>query len=106
MRLFDNAARYAAGSIISVNIDGVGTHSPEANRWVRCTVSDQGPGIPVSERERVFDTFTESSATASQAGGRGLGLAICASIIHAHGGAIHADEAPGGGCAIVFQLPA
>ncbi len=105
-RLFDNAARYAPLSPISVCVERAGTEVPGCEHWIRCRVSDHGPGIPASERTQVFEAFSEHSAKISDAGGRGLGLAICAGFIRAHGGAIRAAEAQGGGCEIIFLLPA
>ncbi len=54
------------------------------------TVMDEGMGIPEDELERIFEKFSESSRTASGAGGRGLGLATCRGIAAAHGGWISA----------------
>lgn len=116
-RLFDNALRYAGGSSIHValehledgGVDGQSEHRP----WIRCVVSDHGPGIPADERERVFEFFAEGTTTATDAGGRGLGLTICRGVLDSHGGRIRAESAsgvdpadgPGRGCRIVLELP-
>ena len=68
---------------------------------VEISVSDSGPGIPVAERERVFEPFYSSKPA-----GLGMGLAISRSIVEAHGGAIAVDGAPGGGARFHVVLPA
>lgn len=67
-------------------------------------VTDEGPGIPESELEAVFDKFVQSSKTRSGAGGTGLGLSISREIVTAHGGAIWAEQSAHGACLRV-QLP-
>jgi len=73
---------------------------------IHLSVSDQGPGIPPAELERVFDAFVQSSLTKDGSGGTGLGLAICRKIVEAHGGHIHAENRPGGGATFHIHLPA
>ncbi|HET8526558.1 MAG TPA: ATP-binding protein [Actinomycetota bacterium] len=73
---------------------------------VQVRVADQGPGIPTADRERVFEPFTQLGAARPDAsGGSGLGLAISRAIVLAHGGRIWIEGAPGGGTAVVFELP-
>jgi two-component system sensor histidine kinase BaeS len=82
--------------------DGVVTVSvAPAAGVVRFEVTDTGPGIPPAERAAVFDRFV----TSADAGGTGLGLAIAKRIVQAHGGAIEATDAPGGGTAMRVDLP-
>jgi two-component system OmpR family sensor kinase len=74
---------------------------------VMFAVLDDGPGIPVPERERVFERFhrTDPARTRS-AGGAGLGLAIVRAIAEAHGGQVRArDPGDGGGARIELLLP-
>ena len=70
------------------------------------TVSDEGIGIPASERDQIFDAFHRAS-TALDYDGHGIGLAVCKKIVERHGGRI-AARAPLGpkGTRIVFTLPA
>jgi signal transduction histidine kinase len=68
---------------------------------VQVRVTDQGPGIPQEDRFRVFEPFVLGESS----GGTGLGLAIAAAIVQAHGGRIRIDDAPGGGTAVVMELP-
>jgi len=74
-------------------------------RALRLVVSDQGPGVPAEELERVFDKFVQSSKTRTGAGGTGLGLTICREIVDAHGGRIHAENGSQGGARFVVELP-
>ena len=72
---------------------------------IHIAVRDQGPGIPPTELEAVFQAFVQSSKTRDGSGGTGLGLAICQKIVTAHGGHIHAANAPGGGAIFHICLP-
>lgn len=74
---------------------------------VQVRVGDQGPGIGPEDRDRVFEPFTQLGASPPDAsGGSGLGLAISRAIVLAHGGRIWIEGVPGGGTAVVFELPA
>jgi signal transduction histidine kinase len=72
---------------------------------VEMTVSDEGIGIPVAERELVFDKFAQSSKTKTGAGGTGLGLAICREIVLAHRGTIVVRANTGPGTCLAVTLP-
>ncbi|HVL55602.1 MAG TPA: ATP-binding protein [Burkholderiaceae bacterium] len=73
-------------------------------RQVRLIVDDSGPGIPESERQRVFDRFHRGrGATGS---GSGLGLAIVRAIAQRHGGDVRLLPSPLGGLRAVLELPA
>ena len=72
---------------------------------IHLRVSDQGPGIPPAEIDRVFEAFVQSSRTKDGSGGTGLGLAICRRILDVHGGRIHAENLPTGGAAFHIALP-
>jgi signal transduction histidine kinase len=74
-------------------------------RWVEISVSDDGPGIPPEQRERVFEPYVQLG-DARSAGGLGLGLAICRRLVAAHGGEIRLDPRAGGGSCFSFTLPA
>jgi two-component system sensor histidine kinase KdpD len=73
-------------------------------RCVRVFVDDNGPGLPPGDPERLFKKF-QRGRDESNAGGAGLGLAICRAIISAHGGSITAAPGPGGGARFTFTLP-
>ncbi|MFO3723699.1 ATP-binding protein [Pseudomonas sp. HLMP] len=69
-------------------------------------VSDQGPGIPVAEREKIFDMFYTAARGDRGGQGTGLGLAICQGMIGAHGGRILVGEGiDGQGTCITLCLP-
>jgi two-component system sensor histidine kinase KdpD len=92
-----NAAAYTPpGSTIRVGIRSA------ADR-LTLTVSDQGPGLPPEDLERVFDKFYR--VPGSPAGGTGLGLYITRSLVRAHGGEAHASNISGGGAAFSLELP-
>ncbi|WP_336793939.1 sensor histidine kinase [Gordonia malaquae] len=96
--LVDNAIRHAETRIGLEIVDG-GDH-------VTIAVSDDGPGVPVSDRNRITDRFVRlDDARTRDSGGSGLGLAIVDEIIRAHGGRLFVNEAPDGGARIGFDLP-
>src|SRR5690606_39867284 len=69
-------------------------------------VSDQGPGIPVAEREKIFDMFYTAARGDRGGQGTGLGLAICQGMIGAHGGRILVgDGLDGRGASLTLHLP-
>lgn len=85
VNLVDNAIRYARTEVV-VSVKGVRENGTSA---ASLTVTDDGPGIPESERERVFDRFYRVEASRSrQSGGTGLGLPIVRDLVRAHGGGI------------------
>lgn len=102
--LVDNAIRYTpAGGTVDVEASDEGG-AP------RLSVTDSGPGIPVAERERVFDRFYRGESAAhpgAEAGGSGLGLAIVRTIAQRHGAhvSLH-DRARGGGLEVQVSFPA
>jgi len=73
---------------------------------VRFVVEDDGPGIPLQERARVFERFHRTDQARDRAsGGTGLGLAIVAAIVAAHGGQVRAADSGLGGAGIEMELP-
>lgn len=73
-----------------------------SDRW-RIEVADNGPGVPDEARERIFEPFNRLDKTVP---GTGIGLSACKRIIKAHGGRIGAENAPGSGTIVWFELPA
>jgi len=74
---------------------------PGSPGMVEISVSDEGPGIPPAERDRVFEMFSQNGG-----GGRaGLGLAIAKAFVEAHGGRIWIDPSVERGARVVFTVP-
>ena len=68
------------------------------------TVSDDGPGVPAGDLERIFERFYQSDSARSGEG-TGLGLAIARWIAREHGGRVYARNNPGGGAVFTVELP-
>jgi two-component system NtrC family sensor kinase len=81
----------------------VATRFEPARQRVVIDVSDSGPGLSESVREKLFTPFF---TTRGDADGTGLGLAICSDIIAAHDGEITAANAPDSGACFTIHLPA
>lgn len=80
------------------------THDGEPALLIR--VEDEGPGIPEDQLQGIFQPFIQlEGSEGRQAGGVGLGLAICSRIVDAQGGRIWAESTPGLGVAFVVSLP-
>jgi two-component system phosphate regulon sensor histidine kinase PhoR len=74
---------------------------------VEVCARDNGPGIPIESRDRVFERFYRvDRARARETGGTGLGLSIVKHIVNAHGGEVWVQSEPGNGCSFYFTLPA
>lgn len=98
--LIGNAVKYTAPGVRPV----VEVSGEVVDEWLEVRVSDNGIGIPESQRETVFENFHRIHG--SEYGGTGLGLAICRRIADRHGGSIHLVGGPHGrGTTAVFRLP-
>jgi two-component system OmpR family sensor kinase len=97
--LLRNAQKYATGRILLS-----ASRSADA---VEIVVDDDGPGIPVDERDKVFEPFYRLDRSRDRAtGGFGLGLSITRKAVALHGGAVRVDRSPLGGARFVITLPA
>ena len=101
--LIDNAAKYAANSDpprVEIRVRGAG-------RNVGIYVSDHGPGIPPSERNRIFRAFHKSAREAAESQpGVGLGLALSRRLAKAQSGALECADGGGNGACFILRLPA
>jgi len=96
--LLDNVAKYTpAGSAVQITAEVIGNE-------VHVSVDDNGSGVPAGMEETIFTKFTRGEPESTRAG-VGLGLAICRTIVEAHGGHIRAENRIEGGARFVFTLP-
>jgi signal transduction histidine kinase/HAMP domain-containing protein len=98
--LIENAIKYGGESVkIRIEVCKQDTH-------FLFRVIDDGPGIPESERQHIFESFYRvDDSLARLTSGAGLGLAICQGLVRAHGGRIWAEPRESGAC-IAFTIPA
>ena len=97
VNLIDNAVKHGRpGGGVFVTAD------TNARRFVRLTIDDDGPGIAVTDRERVF-ALGERAATAAQ--GTGIGLAVVRMLLERAGGRVELEESPLGGARFVVCIP-
>lgn len=97
--LLGNARRYATTRVV--------LHAARVSDTVTIAVDDDGPGIPVQEREQVFAPFYRLDRSRDRAtGGFGLGLAIARKAVQLHGGSLVIGEGKMGGARLVITVPA
>ena len=99
INLLDNACKYTPpGGRIHISA----LHSTTLK--VQVTVTDNGPGIPLADQERIFEPKTRLDNGQGQMG-YGLGLAVCRQIVQAHYGRIWVESEPGRGSSFHFTVP-
>ena len=100
INLLANAVRFSPkGGAVAVTVEPHDGH-------LRILIDDQGPGVPLSFRDTIFEPFKQvEGSTAHKKGGTGLGLAISQAIVREHGGWIQVGDAPGGGARFTIGLP-
>ena len=69
------------------------------------SVADQGPGVPIDARERIFDPFVSTKPSELSSGGMGMGLSLVWRALNAAGGSIHVTDADGGGAEFIARIP-
>jgi two-component system sensor histidine kinase HydH len=92
--LADNALQASPGQPVEVRVTG------EQGRLV-VEFRDHGPGVPRTDRERIFEPFVTTRAK-----GVGLGLAVARQVVELHGGTLSIADAPGGGACFRVEIPA
>ena len=100
VNLLENASKYSPrGAPITVR-------GCRVDQRLRISVLDRGPGVPVEERQRIFEPFYRPSATPPDVRGTGLGLSIARGLAEAQGGAVEFESREGGGAVFTLVLPA
>jgi signal transduction histidine kinase len=98
LNLLDNAVKYGpTDQTVRVSV-------ARENGSVAIAVSDEGPGIPESERERIWRPFARGAAAADK-GGSGIGLTIVRQVAEARGGTVRVESTASGGARFVVSLP-
>jgi PAS domain S-box-containing protein len=100
VNLLSNASKYSPmESIIELCLKKMNSRS------LYVSVSDQGPGIPLTERSKLYNRFTRLEEAESAQYGIGLGLSVVKTIVEAHHGEVGMEERPGGGSIFWFTIP-
>ncbi|MEO7964942.1 MAG: HAMP domain-containing sensor histidine kinase [Gemmatimonadaceae bacterium] len=99
LNLLDNATKYGKrGQTVRVLVDGAAT-------GVRIVVDDEGDGIALSDRERVWLPYVRLGGRGNASGGSGLGLAVVRELAEAMGASVHLTESAGGGASFTITFP-
>jgi len=100
LNLLDNAVKYGPPR------QQVRMVVARAGDGARIAVDDQGPGVPVGDRERVFERFHRLSRDRTRVAGTGIGLSVVRDIVTRHGGRCFVETSPRDGARFVVELPA
>ncbi len=98
LNLLENATKF------SPNNGNIFIEASKEGNWVAVSVADNGQGIPVLERDRIFNKFTRLRG-AIKPGGLGIGLAFCKMAVEGHGGKIWVESQNNVGTTFFFTLP-
>ncbi|MEZ4467996.1 MAG: HAMP domain-containing sensor histidine kinase [bacterium] len=107
-QLIDNALKFGPdgqrlGVDVQLLVDGDGDGDRRQLEWA---VTDEGPGIPPDQRDRVVEPFYQVDGSVTRRfGGAGLGLAIADRVADLHGGRLVITGAPGGGARVALRVP-
>jgi signal transduction histidine kinase len=96
--VLDNSLRYTPA-------DGHVRVAAKLGVLLEISISNTGPPVPLSERERIFEKFARGSSESQSLGNAGLGLYFCKRAIEAHGGHIKVLETPEWPTSFVIELP-
>jgi signal transduction histidine kinase len=109
VNLLDNAVKYGPiGQTIRVRVEAKENTSDKKGRndlLAILSVSDEGNGVPQSEKERIWSAFARAK-TSTGAAGSGIGLTIVHDVVVQNGGRVHVEDEQGGGAKFVVSLPA
>ncbi len=98
--LIDNAIKYSPnGGLIDIEVSSVSSST------IAIAVTDRGIGIPMEQRDRLFERFYQAHSSGITVGGLGLGLYISRQIVELHGGDIHVEFPDDGGTRFIVSLP-
>jgi two-component system sensor histidine kinase KdpD len=100
VNLLENAHKY------SPRTQPVDILLERSGSMIAISVADRGPGIPVAERERIFEPFYRPARSTPDAGSAGLGLSIALRLAMAQGGTLTYEDRVGGGSVFTLGLPA
>lgn len=99
VNLLDNAIKYAPPD------PPIELYVRRDDGMIAFAVSDQGPGVPSSEIDRIFEPFYRPPGTSPDIGGAGLGLSIARGLADAQGGSLRYSPRPGGGSIFTLRVP-
>jgi two-component system, OmpR family, sensor histidine kinase KdpD len=100
VNLLENAHKY------SPRTQPVDIELSRAGNMIEISVADRGPGVPLAERERIFEPFYRPERSTPDAGSAGLGLSIALRLAMAQGGTLTYEDRVGGGSVFTLGLPA
>jgi signal transduction histidine kinase len=106
--LLENARRYglrAQDDESAIELTLTKDWSPQGKPLACITVDDRGPGVPTSQRERIFEPFYRIPGSSEKEGSVGLGLSLVQSIVRQHSGRVVCMENPAGGARFRVELP-
>ncbi|QXV64870.1 PAS domain-containing sensor histidine kinase [Mucilaginibacter achroorhodeus] len=100
INLINNALKYASESkMLTIDVNR------SLTEMIKVSITDQGKGIEEEKLKFLFDRYYRADVRSAQYSGMGLGLYVCAKIIHGHGGEIGVDSKVGKGSTFWFTLP-
>jgi signal transduction histidine kinase len=102
VNLIGNAVKFTPQGHVAVHLS---TEPALTGAQLRLSVTDTGPGVPPTDRDRIFEAFVQGDGSATRsAGGAGLGLSIARRLATQMGGTLGVDDAPGGGAVFTFEV--
>lgn len=103
LNLASNAIKFTTVGEVVLEAALVGTQ--DENARIAISVTDTGIGIPLSQQDKVFESFTQADGTSTRRhGGTGLGLTISKQIVEAMGGTLEVESEPGSGSRFTFTV--